>query len=282
MADITLPGSYISVQDFTQSFTGVDPSILKPGELARAILRASGRVNTKCRQTLHATLDTETLQQDTQPYGFAIGNDGRMMIFPKRFPIRRVISAAYFYSPTDALSVIDTTRMVLVPDDRARQILVDGAWYKHTPPFYVQLVYVNGWAVTQLAAANMAGDTTSVLKPQPFQASVQGFLPGVQVEIQDQTPEIATVLSTTGNVVTWTAPLQFGHGIDTMVAPPDFSDAQQATLLLTADLLKTRGIGTLTIKNEKLQAANTKNTSTRDTDLEAIADELLTEFTFYA
>ena len=52
MSDLTLPGSYISVQDFTQSNTGIDPGSLQAGELARFIFRASRRCDTICKQVL--------------------------------------------------------------------------------------------------------------------------------------------------------------------------------------------------------------------------------------
>lgn len=115
------------------------------------------------------------------------------------------------------------------------------------------MTYTNGWAAATLASTATATTSMLTLVPQPLQSTVQGFLPGVQLEIQDATPEIVTVLSVASNVITLTAPLAHTHAADVMVAPPDFSAVQQATILYTSYLVKSKGLGALALHDNEFR-----------------------------
>jgi hypothetical protein len=284
MADKTLPGSYVSIADFNQSYTGIDPNILQPGELARAIRRASSWINRECKQILYATQDLETLMYDAYPVGCTIDkNTGELAVFPKNFPIRKIITVKARSGPGASLqSLYDSTTNPVTGsvDTYARFAKVGGDSRMLVPVvggLVTEFTYVNGWAVAQLGVAIAGGNTvnTATLVPQPGQATLQGFLAGVAVEFQDQNPEIMTVLSTTGNVVTFTTNFQNNHIVDTMVAELDFSDAQAATLLVTSYFIKTRGLSSLALKDEAVSTGGGKRP---EMELLDEARELLIDF----
>ena len=276
MADTTIPGSYISVGDFTQSFTGIDPATLSAGELARAIKRASDWVNRVCKQILFATTDNETWINGVYPQGFDVDQkSGYLYLWPRNFPIRKVTALSYQYGVNATSTIaIDLSTVMVFP----RYILVQGDWRRNAlspDPLLVNITYTNGWAAATLASAATATSTTITLVPQPLQATVQGFLPGTQLEIQDGLPEIVTVLSVAGNVITLTAPLAHNHAADTMVAPPDFSAVQQATLLYTSYLIKSKGLGALALHDNEFRPGPH---SGGDEELIQDAVDLLTDF----
>jgi|SRR5579872_3546522 len=286
MADLTLPGSYASTGVFTQTYTGIDPAALKPGELARALYRGSRWVDRICRQTLYAQLDTIEVHEDRSPQGFSVDlTDGLLKVFPKKFPIRSVVSLTQQYSSADTPAAIPTSQIHIDPDSRSIWVEAN-LWptFRHSmPPMYLLLSYVNGFAVTTLASQANAGQAVLNLVPPPGQTAVQGFYAGQMLSLQDAAPESVTVLSVSGNSVTLTANLAQNHPADTMVIEPiyqdlGFDDVQQATLLLTENLLKTKGIGPLVLKNDAVQASR----QAPEQDLVLEATQLLEPFTAFA
>src|SRR5579859_2591918 len=291
MADKTLPGSYISVGDFTQALTGIDPSSLAAGELARVIYRASRRCDRICRQVLYSTLDTVQLLEDRQPEGYSIDlSDGILKFFPKRFPIRSVVSVTQQFSSSDAPAAIQSSWIHV--DSGMRWGWIEGTWstYKRQlPPMYLQFTYINGWLATTLStASNNAGPGgvgQLTLTPQPGQATVQGIYAGQALEIQDANPEIGIVQSVSGNVVTLTAPLATpAHAADTFVVEQSFdelsfSDVQLATLNFASFFIKNKGIAPLVLKDERIESQKLSKT---DRDLVDEAIELLVPFTVQA
>lgn len=284
MADRTLPGSYISVTDFSQSFTGIDPNILQPGELARAIRRASSWVNRECRQILYATQDLETLIYGGYPVGCTIDKrTGELNVFPHNFPIKKILSAktrtgpgsspvAWYDStvnPVQGAADIYQRFAKLQGDARGIEPSVGG--------LVTDLTYINGYAVALLASPIVASPSTNqaTLVPQPGQATVQGFLPGTAVEFQDQNTEIMTVQSVAGNVVTFTSNFVDNHLADTMVCETELSDVQQATLLVTSYYIKTRGLSSLALRDESVTTGGKRP----EEELLIEARELLIDFT---
>lgn len=254
MSDTTIPGSYISTGDFTQSFTGIDPATLSAGELARAIKRASDWVNRVCHQILYATVDSEIYINGNYPAGFDVDkSSGYLYIWPKNFPIRKIASLSYQYGVTATSAIpIDLTTVQIFN----RYILVQGDWRRNAmspDPLIVSLTYTNGWPAACLASSVSSGQPVAVMVPQPLQSTVQGFLPGMQVEVQDANPEIMTVASVAGNSVTFTSNFLHNHAADVMVAPPDFFDVQQATLLYTSYLIKSKGLGALALHDNEFR-----------------------------
>lgn len=286
MADTTLPGSYISVGDFTQSNTGIDPSTLQAGELARFIFRASRRADTICKQVLYSTLDTVQLLEDRSPEGYSIDlSDGLLKFFPKRFPIRQVVSITQQFSSSDNPAAIPANWIHI--DSSARWGWLEGTWstYKRQmPPMYLVLQYLNGWMATTLASQAASGQKVLNLVPQPGQTTVEGIFPGQALEIQDATPEIGIVASVSNNAVTLVNNLASTHAADTFVVETSFnelsfSDVQQATLNLTSFFIKNRGIAPVVLKDESIQPQRMSKT---DRDLVDEAIELLLPFTVQA
>jgi hypothetical protein len=284
--DVTLPGSYISVQNFTQDLTGIDPKNLQPGQLARFIYRASRRCDRIARQVLYSTLDTVQLLEDRSPEGFSVDlSDGILKLFPKRFPIRSITSISQQFSAADAPTLIPSSWIHI--DSSARWAWVEGIWsqYRHLmPPLYLQTVYVNGWMATTLKVDAAAAQANLTLVPQPGQATVQGVYAGQALEIQDVAPEIVTVQSISGNVVTLTAPLASVHLADTFVVESSFNelsfaDVQQATVNLTSYFIKNKGIAPLVLKDERIEP---QRLTKSDVGLVEEAIDLLVPFTVQA
>lgn len=292
MADKTIPGSYISPGMFSQAGTGIDPNVFAPGELARYIYRASRRADKICKQTLYATQDTVQLLEDRSPEGYSIDlTDGLLKFFPKRFPIRQVVSLTQQFSSSDAPGPI-TSSWIHIESMAGRWGWVEGTWftYRHQmPPMYLVLVYQSGWLATTLSAPSDNGGPGGVgrltLTPQPGQSNVIGVVAGQQIEIQDANPEIATVASVSGNVVTCTAPLATAtHAADTFVVEESFdeysfADVQQATINLTSFFIKQKGIAPLVLKDERVEPARGGGRNAPDYGLYDEAVDLLLPFT---
>lgn len=286
MADTTLPGSYISVQDFTLDATGIDPSTLQTGSLPRFIHRASRRVDRICKQVLYSTLDTVQLLEDRAPEGYSVDlTDGLLKLFPKRFPIRSITSITQQFSSSDNPAAITPAWIHI--ESGMRWAWIEGTWYSYRhqlPPMYLVLTYVNGWLATTLASQAASGQKVLNLVPQPGQITVQGIYAGQTLEIQDTTPEIVTVASITNNAVTLVNNLANTHAADTFVVESSFdelsfSDVQQATINLTAYYIKNKGIAPLVLKDERIEPQRLSKT---DFGLVEEAVELLIPFTVQA
>jgi hypothetical protein len=282
-----LPGSYISTQDFSQALTGIDPTVLAPGELARTIYRASRRADRICRQVLYSTLDTVQLLEDRAPEGYSIDlSDGLLKFFPKRFPLRSVVSITQQFSSSDAPAAIQSSWIHI--DSGARWGWIEGVWstYKRQmPPMYLVLAYLNGWLATTLSNQAASGQAVLNLVPQPGQASVQGIYAGQTLEIQDSIPEIVTVLSVSANAVTLTANLANTHAADTFVVESSFdelsfADVQQAVINLASFAIKNKGIAPMVLKDERIEPQRPGKMV--DLDLVDEARELLIPFTVQA
>ena len=282
----TLPGSYISRQDFTQAETGIDPGALPAGELERIIYRASRTADMMCKQVLYSTLDTVQVLEDRSPEGYSIDlTDGLLKIFPKRFPIRSVTSITQQFSSSNSPAAITSSWIHI--DSSARWIWVEGTWFSYKrqlPPMYLVLAYVNGWLATTLQSQAAGGQANLTLVPQPGQATVQGVYAGQILEIQDATPEVVTVQSISGNVVTLTANLASTHAADTFVVETSydelsFANVQQAVIHLTTYFIKEKGIAPLVLKDERIEPSRRTGP---EQDLWDKAKELLLPFTVQA
>ena len=280
MPDTTLPGSYISVTDFSESYTGIDPSTLQPGELARAIRRASGLVDRHCKQILYSTVDAVTLMEGSSGQGFSINrNTGFIEAFPRQFPIQAVTSAGLRSTVTAPPVNIDPSLVQIA----RRYLIIEGDYRYYRMPGYGQLMldlnYTNGYPATTLATQASSGQAVAALVPQPRATTVQGFLPGVQVEFSDGTPETMTVQSVNGNNVTFTTNFTQTHNPDTFVSPPEFEPVKMATIWIVSYLIKTRGIGVVSLRDEAITAGKQ---GTGEQNLLADAIDALVDFTVYA
>jgi hypothetical protein len=285
MSDITIPGSYISVGLFGETFTGLDITTIQPGELSRAIFRASRWIDRVCRQTLYGTLDTLRLGEDVNPVGFTVSaSTGKLVMFPAQFPIRLVDSISYQTLASDTSpSTVLTTDCAIFP----RHIEVDGNWMgcrKTAPPMMVNLAIETGWPVSTTSASTPGGAATAVLKSMPAggvgsrATGLPAWLPGDVVEIQDpSTPEMATILSVAGNTVTFTGNIG-AHAADTMIASPLLSVVQEANILVTEYLIKTKGIGPLQLSDESIRQSAKQFP---EASLLMDAKDMLVDFTAY-
>lgn len=226
------------------------------------------------------------LLEDRSPEGYSIDlSDGILKLFPKRFPIRSIVSITQQFSSSNSPAPIQASWIHI--DSGMRWAWVEGIWttYKRQmPPMYLVLAYINGWLATTLSAPALAGQPVIALVPQPGQATVQGVFAGQALEIQDATPEVVQVLSVSGNNVTLAGNLANNHGLDTMAVESSFdelsfSDVQQATVNLTAYFIKNKGIAPLVLKDERIEP---QKISKSDFGLVEEAIDLLLPFTVQA
>jgi len=169
---------------------------------------------------------------------------------------------------------------------RRRWIEVDGGWIgwrKSSPPMMVNLAVETGWPVSTTSASTPGGAATAVLKSLPTGSGgaatgLPAWLPGDVVEIQDPaTPEFATILSVAGNTVTFTGNIG-AHAADTMIASPLLSVVQEANILVTEYIIKTKGIGPLQLTDESIRQSAKQFP---ETSLLMDAKDMLVDFVAY-
>ena len=112
--------------------------------------------------------------------------------------------------------------------------------------------YVNGYPHTSLAAGVVAGASSITVAATDGGTGLLGVLPGMRMSIVDgQNTESFTVDTVTGSTITTKAPLAFPHALP---ASPDFlpvtaipDEVEQAVILMTTALIKTRGDNSLVL-----------------------------------
>lgn len=280
--DKTLPGSYVSVTEMNNAYTGLDLTTLQPGEVARAIRRASSWVDKICRQNLFASQDKVILAENNYPEGYTFDRrTGYLMLFPKQFPINSITSLSYQYgiNPVQP-TTLDTAFCQIFP----RYIMVQTSFLlshiqPYPDPLLLTLTYLNGYAAALTASPVASGQATATFVPQPGQATVQGFTPGTVVEFQDGLPETMTVLSVSNNVVTFTTNFANTHAADIMAAPLSFAIPQQATINIASYLLKEKGLGPMALHDNAF-TSNKQNDLPRD--LLVDCEEMLVDYIVYS
>jgi hypothetical protein len=114
--------------------------------------------------------------------------------------------------------------------------------------------YVNGYPHSRLAAAITAGSTTCTLLPTDGASGLLGIIPGTtNMTVMDGTfTESFTVASVSGTTLTSTTPFQYQHtppaAPDSIVVTTLPSAVQEAVILLTTVLIKTRGDNALVLE----------------------------------
>lgn len=252
-------------------------------ELQNVIERASEWVNTECEvNTLLATTDTETVQT-------RINRSADIIVYPRNWPIISVTGVKYRFHPTHEWTTPDVT-YIETWNDRfvIRSVTTLGGWagslaarieptsYR-TPydistlnrlPVSVQYTYVNGYPMTELSSSALVDASTVSVK------SATAIAAGQRLTIYDnEKTEHVTVASLAGTTVTLSAALKFAHAADVQISALPAS-VKQATITLTASLIKQRGSQSVTMNG----TPSIMGGNPYDNKDERIAKELLRPF----
>ena len=247
---------YLTPEEFQNAPMGIQLNNLIPGAgtpqqnqaLQAAILRASSWMDLQCHQVLAATTDTEISRGRMR-------RDGSIYVFTRCYPIRLVTSVAVNYQPLNFVPMTSLTNVVplnrtfviyqaVFPFGSSQGPLQFGPVYGPYGECWVQYSYVNGYPVTSLSSACVAGATSVT----PL--SVLGILPSMTLTISDIPNTETVTVSSTYVPGTATVPLQTGtqsaHNQGVYVsALPDA--VKQAAILATAGFIQERGTGALTM-----------------------------------
>lgn len=267
---------YITAAEFNAGGTGVDSNSIVPGGTAAAnsdalnqiIAQASSMADTICHQVLAATLDTQSGQYRIQ---------GGMLHIPTSFsPIISVNDIQLGVSPdsvtplTSLQGVWIRETVIDVPVPRSIGAPLPG--FRKDRIFAV-VQYVNGFAnaiTTDLSGVN----STWIDVDQAL-----GVVPGMQLTLSDpgQT-ETITVATVNENRITASAPLAYQHtvGVSVSALPPA---VKRAVILLTAALIKTRGVDAIVMPQLGGQPSQITNLNSGGAQgLTAQAEALLHQF----
>lgn len=240
---------YITVDEFLNAPTGVDPSQIKVGAsstenraaLAQQILRASGAADTICQQVLGATTDVQSGQYRVTP-------NGTIKVPVDYTPLVAVTAVKVGLLANSLATLTDLSGVW--PSRKVAEIPVDAANYtvfSDTPAaqarrgrVYAVVTYVNGYANTTLAANALAAATSVTV------ADGTGIVPGLPLRLYDATADLwepVTVASTYvfgSTTVPLTSGLVNAHSAGTAISalPPAI---KQAVIHLTTFYIKTRG-----------------------------------------
>lgn len=225
---------YISAQEFSDAPTGLNLSTLIPSgtsvqqsaELARILWQASGWIDNYCHQVLRATVDTK--QERTW-----VTKDGALYIRPGFWPIRSVSALQYRFGTTQPWNVLDATQA----DIYERYFRYDQVYLPVGEKAIVQYTYVNGWPVTFLSAATLAGAQSAAVD------DVTGVTEGMELTVYDgASTEIAYVQSVNGNQISFASPLIFAHATQTEVSALP-AEVRQACIYIASYFVKQRRSG---------------------------------------
>ena len=138
---------------------------------------------------------------------------------------------------------------------------------------WAQFTYVNGWANTTLTASTLAGATSITV------VSSVGLYAGMPVQIPDGSNSETVVIAASypvdgGNVIPLVSPAVYAHaaGVGFTVLPPSI---QQAAILLTSALIKTRGDSAIVLSDISSKVGHVEGFGTGMEEDVAIAMELL-------
>jgi len=281
---------YITAAEFQNAPTGLQTNNLIPAgnaaqqlqALQAQILRASSWMDGQCHQVLASTVDTELAR-------VRLRDDGSAEVFTRCFPVRIVtaISAGWFANQLTALpleGVVPLNRGFIVYQSVLPSVTLSGPiqfgpLYGTRGPLWLQYSYVNGYPVTTLSAAVVAGATS--IAP----VSVLGILPGMTLTLSDN-PFTETVTVGPSYVVGQAtvptlAPVVNPHPEGVAVsALPDA--VKQAAILATAGFVQERGSGALVMAS--ISGGPTKGAPMGGAGFQYLSDALaiLTEGGFVA
>lgn len=227
---------YITVTEFRAMPTYVDSDDLvvtgsqiqaaQDAELNNELIRASAWCDNYVNQPLGGHLWTQSLRLAPNRYL-------EFRFHAEHQPIRQLQSFTYGSSVASQFTLTDMSQ-VSYPGGSQVIVPLAGGSYSFTGPLQfggmgapgleqlVQVSYTAGYATTTFAAATIIGATSAQL------ADATAIHPGDVLRIWDPAnEEAATVLSVSGNTVTFTAALTKAHGIGAGISamPPDVKRA---------------------------------------------------------
>jgi hypothetical protein len=267
---------YITDQEFLDAPTAVQTGDLVPGELAQLIVRASSWMDGICNQVLAATTDTEFCEVRSR--------FGSFSVYPRCFPIRAVTAVSVGWLPS---SMAPLTTLANLAIQNRRFMVYNSALPTATMQGPIQFgprgrdllqwcqySYINGYPVTVLATAVVAGASTLAV-PNPT-----GILPGMILTLTDDpNSEVVTVASAYvfGSAsVPLVNPTANAHaaGVPVSAMPPRL---KQIAIEATAGMIAERGTNALmmaTISGAPTAQRQSGSTSTGNAWLRR-ADEML-------
>ena len=269
---------YITAAEYEASPTGVNVSQLVPrgtpeqnaDALNVTISRASGFVDSFCRQVLAATTDIQSGRYRIQRTGF-------LRIPAERSPIIAVNSLKVGFSPSSLTTFGDMSdvwidrKVVTFPIQTVKMQPLVNALYTDGRAYAI-MEYVNGYANTLTTADSTAGATTLSVD------STLGIVAGMEITIYDPAyTEVMTVASVTTSAVTFTSPLAYAHvaGVSVSTLPPA---VKQAVVLLTSSLIKTRGSEAIVMNSMRAMPSSTVDSESGGIAEIKLAKELLAPF----
>lgn len=282
---------YITVQEFKNAPTGIDPLSIIPGgtqaqndtELFNVILRASAWVDQICKQdTLEATVNTETKE-------ITMNNMGLIRVHPDMFPIVSLTSAQYrvvpigdwiplplnFIQVLDRYFTVYNLNSTSISPVLAQQFPAFGYYTPYRIrnlqriPLTIQYTYVNGYPNTSLTASVVASGTSITVQ------NATGVYVGQKLTIYDnEKTESVVVSAINGNVLTLNLGLVFAHNANTPISALP-ANVKQATILLASYLIKERGSVAVVVNEAGVQGINSMSKSANDIE---VAKELLQPF----
>lgn len=251
--DLVIP--YITRDQYRCAPTAIETSNLirngsqadQDAELDRLIRQATSWCDKAAEQPLTAQVTTQTLRA-------RVGADGKLRLHPRQHPVVQVNGVQFGYDAT-SMSTLSDLSGVWVEDQSVEIPLQSNLAGGFTGPLQfnsarpgtrlkVALTYVAGWAVTTLAGAALATDSTLSVK------NTTGMVPGTQLRVEQgasgtslaQTTVV--VQSVTGNTVTLTAPVGVAFNAGAAVsAMPD--EVEQACIYAVTAHIKQRGSSAL-------------------------------------
>jgi len=246
---------YITVDEFKRAATGVDVSSLVVGgtqaaqdaELGSVIARASSFADTFCSSTLAA-------QQQVETGRTRLSREGSLRLHPQNTPMLQVVSLTWGTVPNAQTGSIDPTNIWIEDQMLVAPLAGSGSWsgnlFQYGPGgypgslIYYTLTYIAGYPISSVSAAATGGASSISVVDR------SGFLPSMMFTIFDgQNTENAVVSSSyvpaTGpGALTLSAVTSFAHSTLSVASavPPAI---KEATILLTAALIKQRGSGSI-------------------------------------
>ena len=248
--------------------------------LSELIKRASSKADIFC----YGKLGTLNASIDTENGWYRPNRDGNITFSPSFAPILAVTDVQVGWGPGSGLAEI-TISSSNVAIDRDQFTLtspstlglyfgnlgIAGGRWGYQTNMWCQYSYINGWFNSFLTASASAGATTITV------TDATGLFAGMSFTIwdgmQDETCKVASI---SGNVVTLTAGLSYGHGIGVNASTMPAA-VKQAVIHFVVAMVKERGQGGLVINEigEPMSVSSRQQTSMED---EMLGYDLLEPF----
>ena len=276
---------YITLEQFKNAPTALDVSNLvangtqaqQDQELANQIARASSWMDSYVagvEGTICATLNTEVTRIRPDRRGFLhISCSWRPVLEVKTL---QIASTPNLWTQVDLTNTIVENAGFIVSAgfglNSSQGPLSLGSGIPGQQ-LWAQCSYINGWANTTLSASVLAG-ATSITAVSPV-----GLYAGMPIQIPDGSSSETVVVAASyavdgGNVIPLASPTVYAHaaGVGVTVLPPSI---QQAAILLTSALIKTRGDSAIVLHDISSKVGHVEGFGTGMEEDVAIAMELL-------